>query len=161
MKKLLPLVAGCMLVLFASCKKDKDQAPSRFVTADVDGKAVNFNTNNLARTGGKLYIYGASDFSQDATAIAINVSLRNEVVGMGTYTGSADDSRYVGISFVQGPFAGDQSNQYNSDFADAGVSVKITSLTKDNVQGTFRGSVYLNSKSRSITNGKFNLDLTN
>ncbi|MFD2871330.1 hypothetical protein ACFS5N_02545 [Mucilaginibacter ximonensis] len=169
MKRVFTLIA-CFFVLFASCKKDKNQAPAYYVTADVDGTSFNFTSNNLARlmkgknggslaTNSELSLYGATRIDQDADAISIVISEPATTIGTGTYTGGVDDSRFVSIQYLIGPFSASAPNEYVSDLSDGGMAVKITSIDNNTVQGTFRGTLYHNGSEKSITNGKFNLPI--
>lgn len=156
---------GCFLVFFASCKKDKEQAPANYITADIDGKPVKFTVNNLARSTNatvtenfKLYLYGAAGWDENSDAISINISEPQEIK-KGTYTGGIDDTRYVAIAYLTGPFSSEKPNEYVSDLSDGGMAVTITSISKDNIQGTFRGTLLNtnNGTQKTLTNGKFNL----
>jgi len=152
-----------------SCKKDKNQAPVCYITADIDGTPVSFTSNNVTRltvgtnggsiaTNSNLSLYGAARLDENSDAISITVS-EPQTVGVGTYRGGADDSRFVSIQYLTGPFTTTGSNEYVSDLSDAGMSVTITSIDTKTVQGTFKGVLYHNGAQKAITNGKFNLML--
>jgi hypothetical protein len=165
MKKVLVFVS-CIVVLFASCKKDKQQAPSYYITADVDGVPVSFTTNNLAKLSNAtltenntLYLYGATGFDENSDAISINVSEPEVITQGSTYTGSIDDTRFVAIAYIAGPFSATRPNEYVSYFDDGGMGITITSLTDKSIEGTFRGTMLNtnNGTEKKITNGKFKL----
>lgn len=168
MKRIFTLII-CVFVLFVSCKKDKNQAPVYYITADIDGTPVSFTSNNVSRlttgtnggslaTNSILSLYGASRLDENSDAISITVS-EPQTVDVGTYRGGADDSRFVSIQYVTGPFTTNASNVYVSDLSDGGMSVTISSVDAKTVQGTFKGVLYHNGAQKAITNGKFNLML--
>lgn len=166
MKKAFTLII-CVVALLVSCKKDKNQAPVYYITADIDGAPVSFTSNNLSRltagtnggslaTNSELYLYGAAGLDENSDAISIMVS-EPQTIGTGTYRGGADDSRSISIQYLTGPFTTNGSNEYVSDLSDAGMSVTVTSVDAKTVQGTFKGVLYHNGAQKAITNGKFNL----
>ncbi|GAA4085751.1 hypothetical protein [Mucilaginibacter panaciglaebae] len=165
MKKVLAFVS-CILVLFASCKKDKQQAPTYYITADVDGVPVSFTTNNLAKLSkatliqsNKLYLYGAAGLDENSDVISINITEPQALTQGSTYTATIDDTHYVGITYVTGPFSPTRPNQYTSYFDDGGMGITITSLTDKGIEGTFRGTLanINNGTEKKLTNGKFKL----
>jgi len=165
MKKVLVFIS-CIIVLFASCKKDKQQTPAYYITADVDGVPVSFTTNNLAKfskatltQNNKLYLYGAAGLDENSDVISIDISEPQPITQGSTYTAIIDDTHYVGIAYVTAPFSTTRPNQYISYFDDGGMGITITSLTDKGIEGTFRGTLanINNGTEKKLTNGKFKL----
>jgi len=153
-----------MVVVFISCKKENNTTNNSnavqldTLTADVDGVPTTFNVDAsalYANQGTYLEISGDHGNTNDSNAIDLIVSDTNTVVSGGGYNFSLYLSDHLGNPY--------QTIGYPP--ADT-AHTNITSLTSTRVVGTFSGRLPLTSWGAGdtvhvITNGKFNLSLTN
>ena len=167
MKKIKSLMLLTMLVgaiTISSCKKDKTNlSASSYITATIDGTAVNFNTQAVAIKGsgqaaGVTILEGAG-----ANGATFSLTFASPLVAGKSYvTGAADPNNSALVQY----------STATDDFINADVdqgspfTVTITSVSSTSVQGTFQGKVanevvIVNggqAKIEMITNGKFSLN---
>lgn len=158
-------------VLFSCGKKDVTPDQQTIVkgtiTAKIDGVATTFQGATLK----------ASD--KDATAILSTGTLNNKIILFGVYapaitsgktynTAATDDDfgGFIGYLTKEQAEVGDDTG-YFSSYNGTNGNVTITSITNDAVQGTFQGTLHFRNKGTnttqtlSVTEGKFNLAVTN
>jgi hypothetical protein len=148
MKKVFLFISAC-LVFFSYKKQDSSPATVNFITADINGVQSTFNLDDFAdfvNSGTYLTLSGDHDGNNLTNSIDFDLmdSLRIKTT---TYY---PDMHYIDAS--------GNSLQGNS-------SVTVTSFTASNVQGTFYATLPETfgtaGDSVYITNGKFNLAVTN
>jgi hypothetical protein len=177
MKKLL-LLSACVLLAFASCKKDSSKIiASNTITATVGGSNINFSTTAtgaLVSDSGAyiLEIGGLSGTSSSAQSIAVGLLSESPFVkGTYTFNKSTDPNTITVIPAIAytGNLSGTDAFESETviDLQDSTIStsctVTITSITSTNVQGTFSGLLVNdedNTTTKTVTNGKFNVDIT-
>ena len=166
------VVGLCLLGMLSSCGK-KDVSPDQetilkgTITAKIDGVATTFQGATLK----------ASD--KDATVIFSTGVSNNNIIAFGVYaptitsggtynTAATDDApgAFIGYLTKEQAESGDDTG-YVSSYNGTNGSVTITSITNDVVQGTFKGTLRFRNKGTntsqtlSVTEGKFNLPMTN
>lgn len=161
-KSLFLLTLAFGVITLNSCKKDKDttETKSATVSASVDGTATNFNTNALAA---QASVNGSTITTIQGTAAnksIISIAIYGTITAGKTYSNNASDDLDKPIMGFE---AGDDQ-YYNDDNSTTNiVSITITSVTSSTVAGTFKGDLTTFSvgndapKTKSITNGKFNV----
>ncbi len=166
MKKLL-FYSVCLLVMLASCKKNKSVAPSNTITATVGGTTETFNKIILAQLsnglelGSSLIISAASSGDENADGMSIVLNLNNSITNQ-AYTNTGNFGE-VSVTYVKGPTSFVNPNAYSTDPNGTYLTtVTITSLSNTNVQGTFSGQLLFSDGKtvKSVTNGKFNVNLS-
>ena len=168
MKKLL-LFSACIMLAFASCKKNdptKSTTAVGTISATIGGVNETFTTSVIAESADTpSYTIGISGFrgtGANQEGIQIGISSYKPIT-TGTYTISSALSNDV----VYTPFVGYYKNTSVSSIAIFGTdnitTITITSVSNTNVQGTFSG-VLLNedgsTDTQTIANGKFNVNIT-
>ena len=173
MKKLFAIaVLGLVLV---SCKKSSSGGP--FISATISDTSSTFTTLFVGdlENGGKeaeLYAYNGT---KAATARGFYIDIwSNTALTTGVYS---DTAGYYPLPTVyKGAYAENYPETYPSvgidyDFSTIGLvsnpfTVTVTSITPTSIQGTFKGTLFLDNDSTSntdslrvITNGKFNSTL--
>jgi hypothetical protein len=163
MKKTL-LVISCLLLLFTSCKKNKDAAPENTISANINGVDESFNTNAYAQLGNgvksnsSLSIYGADGSAAGSNILTITLAL-NQTISTESYTSGSSSTGNVAVQYSIGSFSLANPNIYKTDVSSNGTTVVITKLTSSNIQGTFSGKIFKGSDSKTVVNGKFNLPI--
>ena len=163
MKKALIFVS-CILLVFTSCKKNSDVAPSNTISANINGVEESFNTNTVAQLSSLiklndgLSIYGTNGSATGADILTISLSL-NQTLTKGSYTSGSNTVGLVSILYQSGPFSIANLNYYATDDSANQTTVIITTLTGTNIQGTFSGILVNGNATKTVTNGKFNLTL--
>jgi hypothetical protein len=154
-------------ITFSSCTKDGDvpTVPQAAVTAKIDSTLIEFNTNMLATTGEVGGATVTNIQGTDTKGNKISISVTGALTAGQTYTsGGAADSNKPTILFLTASnesYLNDDNNVANV------VSVTITAASSTNVQGTFKGNLATVAtgggavKTKAVTEGKFNLALTN
>ncbi|HVW14039.1 MAG TPA: hypothetical protein VHB54_09460 [Mucilaginibacter sp.] len=160
------LAVFCLLFVFSSCQKKSEFTSVNTITATVDGVDVRFNkvatahyANILsAQYAPTLVINGATA----TTSIVITVTSPRPVTDT-TYISSDTGNVVPSCDMVYYPA---QPEQYyiTNNFATGSTTVTITSITNNNVTGTFSGTLvyFINgdpTPPKIITNGKFNLKI--
>ena len=166
MKKPL-LIAICILLAFTSCKKSSD-VPANTISATVDGVDESFNTNTNAQLGtaialnSVLNIAGSSASGTGADIIGMTIESNGTIV-KGSYSNSAvNNSTFTSMLYTKGPFLLSDPNIYSSGVnGNYPTTITITSMINTNIQGTFSGKLLFKDGTtvKSVTNGKFNLDI--
>lgn len=163
------LLLLCIFTVTFSCKKNASSidVPIGSVTAIVDGKQVTLTgayaaiNNSFAPAAYSIDISGWLGAINNSDRLSISISA-DKPVTTGTYSFSTTENK-VGTPW----FYYDKPNHityvdnYNGNNPDV---VKITSLTSNNVQGSFSCSLVLAAgdapqKTVVIENGRFNLKL--
>jgi len=166
-KKMLVLPA-CLLLIFFGCRKSSSAGalpPNTFI-ADVNGVTETFSAriiatridNNTTNPGNPPYSislvgYSVDSFYSDDMQILIN-NTTPILPGTYKYRASADFNSAIFLVFTQNP------SDFDYTPGDNGLAaITITSINSTNVQGTFSGNLLgTNNRSRTITNGRFNLN---
>ena len=162
-KSLFLLTLAFGVITLNSCKKDKDTTPSATISASVNGTATDFSTGALA---GKASVNGITLTTIQGTAAnktGISIALYGTVTAGKTYSNNAsnDDDKPILI------FETNDDQYFNDDASTTNVvSVTITSVSSTEIAGTFKGDLVTIAagndapKTKSITNGKFNVKIT-
>ena len=173
MKKLL-LFSACIMLAFASCKKNdptKSTTAVGTISATIGGVNETFTTSVIAESADtpayNIAISGFRGTDVNREGIQIGISSYKPIT-TGTYTISSALSNDV----VYTPFVGYYKNTsvssvatFGTDFSAVNITtITITSLSSTNVQGTFSG-VLINedgtsTDTQTITNGKFDVNIT-
>jgi hypothetical protein len=178
MKKfLLPFV--CILFVFGSCKKKNEVIPANTITATVDGVTTTYNINISAHLATFLYggtsstslaIQGSTATHAPAGGIAISItSSKASAITKGTFTVDSRNNNppvYVGLAYTYyDPSSNDPDQPYLTDPNwIMPTTITIRSISSTNVQGTFSGTLVYSqggASTKTVTNGKFNVDITN
>jgi len=167
MKKIKSLILLTMLsgaVIMSSCKKDKS-TPTPFITATIDGSAVNFNTHAVAikgsgETAGVTVIQG-----EGPNGTTFSISLLTALTAGKTFVSGGDDVNNAPLLQYS---TSDDDFFNDDDDASNVITVTITSVSSTSVQGTFKGKIMDaievgngTPKTKLISNGKFNVTFTN
>jgi len=170
MKKTLLFVIA-ILSFCVSCKKnssDPSNTPVNTITATVDGVTESFNTTVYARIGtgirinSALIISGSNGAASGADLISLTLDTNNTIAN-GDYTNNGSNG-VTSIVYSKGVFTLANPNYYATDVNGIYPStIKITSVSNTNVQGTFSGKlVFPDGKTtKSVTDGKFNVNINN
>ncbi|HEY9001236.1 MAG TPA: hypothetical protein VIM89_07775 [Mucilaginibacter sp.] len=141
-----------------SCNK-KDEKPSYFITATVDGKPTSFNTNAAAAS---LIVQGSSLTNitgQAADGSTISIILNSTPTTGKTYIFTASDQADQAVVNITNSSAEFINNPGSSNV----VTVTINAVNSTSIQGTFKGDLASTPNSnpalllKSVTNGTFNV----
>ena len=172
----------CVSVLLFSCKKEYSYEggptsnPTYYLTATVDGVPLTFNVDNEALytissfpgyNALELIGFASSDLN-DNTNITLDIHYDdpNNPPGVGTYTGQTTDYFVTGVYDYN-----DADSVYTAGSNNISVSpltITITSIANNIVEGTFSGAFYPTDTNTGIINpnryilitiGKFRLPL--
>jgi hypothetical protein len=167
MKKTL-LFTVFVIVSLASCKKSSSVAPANTLSASFNGTPESFNTNLFGQNGSgvtlnsSLSILGTNGSASGADLLTITLTTNNTIT-TGTYTNAPNSNDgFVSILYQVGPLNLLNPDQYTSDVnGNYLTTVKITSISSTNIQGTFNAQlVYSDGKTiKTVTNGVFNVHL--
>jgi hypothetical protein len=153
---LLSLAVGA--ISLSSCKK-KDVAPAVSITATVDGTATSFNVNAAALQGaveGVTYTNIQGTTSGGAT---LSMTLAGAITAGKTYSDAAANDNDKPL-VVYAPSATSEDDFLNDDDDASNLpSVTITSVTSTTIDGTFKGLIQNSTSTKSITNGKFHVNI--
>lgn len=159
-KSILLLTLAVGIITLNSCSKDKDNAViSTTITASIDGTATTFN-NAFALTG----TVGGTKFTNvqgtSSSKAVLSITMNGTITAGKTYTSTAT-AISDRASLLYAP--NDTDDYLNDDSNSAKiVTVTVTSISSTNIQGTFKGNVTAGSgKVKAITDGKFNVAITN
>lgn len=164
MKKTL-LIAVCILVSLASCKKSS-VAPKNTITATIDGVTETFNVNAFAQLGtsidlnSHLLVNGSNSSATGSDGMTIDINA-NTTIAKGTYINNGA-AGFMAITYSKGPLSLSSPNIYATDLNSVYPSnITITSVSNTNVQGTFSGQLlFTDGKTvKTVTEGKFNVDI--
>jgi len=165
---------ACLLLLFLSCKKDSNRStpkPTNTLSATIDGVNETFtdsleadtviNVNDPKYTINVTGLRG-SGASREGLSFSVN---SDSPVTKGTYsiTSQTNTGRttFPYIVYWKG-----EPNAFTFGTDESGVnitSITITSINNSNVQGVFSGVLISGpfyNTSRTVTNGKFNVNIT-
>jgi len=161
MKKL--ILFAVLAIVFASCKKSGSGSPLNTITATINDTVYTFNNHVLDTT-----IYQSSDSELGIELVAEDLDLntiglimadRHAAPLKATTYGSTGDTTHIGgmqfqlhlgsysnLSFPSGPNP---------------LTITVNTLTSTSIQGTFKGTIFLNGDTASanrktVTNGTFN-----
>jgi len=182
MKKLL-FFSACIMLAFTSCKKDSSKTTSsNTITATVGGSNITFSTNatgGLATDSGLyvLEIVGLTGTNSSAQSMSIGLVSDAPIV-KGTYTFNSADTTssatvFPDVEYVKN-LSGDDSDVFGTNVVinigngpitipTSTTTVIITSISSNNVQGTFSGLLVNegdNTTTETVTNGKFNVAIS-
>jgi hypothetical protein len=146
------------VITLNSCKK-KDAAPAVSITATVDGTATNFNVSPAALQG---TVSGATVTNiQGSTSggAVLSMSLLGTVTAGKTYSDAATNDNDKPL-FVYATSATSDDDYLNDDDDASNLpSVTITAVTSTTIDGTFKGLIQNSTGTKSITNGKFHVNI--
>lgn len=168
----------CISVLLFSCKKEYSYEggptsnPTYYLTATVDGVPLTFNVDNeatytISSGFNALELIGfANADPNDNTNITLDIHYADPAnpPGVGTYTGQTNDYFVTGVYDYN-----DADSVYTAGINNISVSpltITITSIKNNIVEGTFSGAFYPTDINTGIinpnrfiliTNGKFRL----
>jgi hypothetical protein len=175
MKKFL-LIAVSLLFIVTSCKKKSEDnpIPVNTISATVDGVNISlstnisakFSTNQIGALSYTLNIQGATP--NKAFGISLTSPDKNAIT-KGTYTlASSKNSTPIWV------YVAYEDYELNTNIPDQpyitdpnGIqptTITITSISSTNVQGTFSGTLVYSqgsSGTKNVTNGKFNINISN
>jgi hypothetical protein len=163
------LFTAFLFLFITSCKKNSSVAPVNTLSATINGVSESFNINLLAQNSigstlhSDLSVFGSNGKSVDSSdALSITVD-NNSAITVGTYTNTSNSNEgFVRITYYKSPASFIDPNTYTSDVNGTYLTtIKITSISSTNVQGTFSAQlVYFDGKTiNQVTNGKFNVNL--
>ena len=157
-KQLVLLALAFGAFTFSSCKK-KDVAPAVSITATVDGTATNFNVNAAALQGTVSGITITNIQGSTSSGATLSMALAGTVTAGKTYSdAAANDNDKPLMVYAASPTADD--DYFNDDDDTANLpSVTITSVTSTTIDGTFKGLIQNSTGTKSITNGKFHVNI--
>ena len=164
MRKII-LFTALAAISLASCKKS-NVAPSNTFSATIDGTTESFNTNVSAQNGtgtalnSDLSVFGYNGSASGADVLTITLNTNSKIT-TGTYSNAASSNNgFVSILYQKGPQSLASPNVYASHVnGNYLTTVKITSISNTDVQGTFSAQlVYTDGKTiKTVTDGKFNV----
>ncbi|MFD0765535.1 hypothetical protein ACFQZI_11790 [Mucilaginibacter lutimaris] len=153
-------------IIATSCsKKDsEDLSSTTTISAKIDGKATQFTKNVIAFTGDANGIEFTNVEGKDANGNTLSVTISGALVAGKTYSPATSQSGESPIILYSTVDDVNFSNSYQ-DKSDV-VSITLTAVSGNRIQGTFRGelSSLLNAndptfKSKSVTEGTFTATL--
>ena len=161
MKKI--IFFAIIAIVFTSCKKSSSGSPVNAITVTINDTVYTFNNHILDTT-----IYQASDSELGIELSAQDLNLNTitlvivdaDVAPLKAITyGLSGDTNHLSIMEFQST---NQTN-YTSGFPASVLNpftVTVNSLTSTSIQGTFKGTIYLNGDTTStskkpVTNGTF------
>ena len=158
-------IISIAIFLLYSCSNNTKAviSPQSSMSATVDDTAKNFGSLDTLRAIGTTGLYFSSGNGSAKTSDRIAIYL-GSVNGIkpGTYTTSGENGNSLQLFYEKGgPGTNDYFYDYGSNYP---ASLTLTSVSSTNVQGTFTGTLILESslnttshKVVQILNGKFNL----
>jgi len=155
---------SCILLLCTACKKNNDTTPTNTISAQIDGVTESFNTNPTAGLGtsvalnSSLIFFGGNGAGANDDIINVKINA-SQTITTSSYTSGSDAVGYVSISYKHGPSSILNPNTYVSDPTSQQNTVVIKKLTSTNIQGAFSGKLFYKGASKTVTNGKFNINL--
>ena len=166
MTKFLIIPATVILLFVYSCKK-KSSSPSGTsgtITATVNGSPQTFNNILIAKdtTATGIYIItisGATSLTSNTTELGITIDGDSAIIKETYFLNSGGNSNDLpGLAYTVG-----STTVYETDVSGADqTTITITSISANNVQGTFSGVLPLitgsGSSTATITNGVFNVN---
>jgi hypothetical protein len=153
------LALALATITLNSCKK-KDEKPSYSITATVDGKVTNFNTNAAAVSATVQGLSLTTITGQAADGSTISVLLDATPTAGKTYTGNAanqEDQAILELATASG------DDFINDDSSSNVVTVTVNSVSSTAIQGTFKGGLTSTTigngapATKSVTSGTFNV----
>ena len=151
-----------------SCKKDDSNSISSTtaISAKIDGKSTQFIENIIAITGDVNGIEFTNVEGADANGNTLSITISGPLVAGKTYSPATSKSGEMPVILYSSPSGMNFSNDYQ-DRSDV-VSIKLTAVSGNRIQGTFRGELSgtLNAAdptfgSKSVTEGKFTATISN
>jgi hypothetical protein len=165
MKRLLFLVTFVALA-WSSCNNKAIEPPvtKGTITATVNGVDETFNVSDSVKYVPKqaqtadwwLIISGQNSEAANADKIFVMIDYQAPIVAGVTYNNEITDHPInVHMSYKT------SVKQYLASYGSPlPVNMTVASFSSTNVQGTFSGSPANNGETKTITNGKFNLDFS-
>ena len=160
------------MLAFSSCKKSAPKVTSsNSITVTVGSSNLNFSTAAsalLANSSGSyvLLISGATGTGSNAQAISIAIDSETPIV-QGTYTlnssTNTNATSFPQIAYVQSASTTNPVSFTSDPTGTNASTITITSINPTNVQGTFNGVLLSDqdgTTTKSVTDGKFNVDIT-
>ena len=143
---------------FSSCKK-KDVTPAVSITANVDGTATSFNVNAAALQGTVSGVTITNIQGTTSGGATLSLALNGTVTAGKTYSDAATNDNDKPL-MVYAASATSDDDFFNDDDNAANLpSVTITSVTATTIDGTFTGLIENSTSTKSITNGKFHVNI--
>lgn len=151
------LTFSLAILLLASCKKDKQDTPSYYFSAKIDGVKKEFNTSVIAELNGdnqSVFYLDINGFggtsSYPLPVFYLEISDDVPIVAK-TYQTIQTQSQWE----ANGSYLVDGIESYDSDSHD--FSITITSLTSTEAKGTFSGTIEDRSTGKivAVTEGSF------
>lgn len=158
LRNLAVLAIAIATITLNSCKK-KDEKPSYSITATVDGKVTNFNTNAAAVSATVQGLSLTTITGQASDGSTISILLDATPTAGKTYISTAanqEDQAILELSTSTDDFI-------NDDTSSNVVTVTVNSVSSTAVQGTFKGGLVSTTvgngtpATKSVTNGTFNV----
>ena len=161
-------VVICLLVLFASCKKEKTQTNDYFMSAKVGGIQKTYKSNTIAvkLQVDTIYSIALTAYGDTLTGerFFLDISQVNLPIVTSTYIDAAADNLLVVGGY--NPGTTDDTKIYGAGLQtdnNPRLQITISALTTTNVSGTFSGTYYDNGGDGpgiiAVTEGKFNLPI--
>jgi hypothetical protein len=163
MKKIIFFVV--LIIVLASCKKSSSGSPVNTITATINDTPYIFNQDILDTT-----FYGSDSILQieltakdfNLNTFAIYFGAKNKPFSAGTTYGSFGDSVHIMLGGFES--FNTSSGVYEAlpypHNSSTSLTVTLTSITTTNIQGTFKGNIYLGGDTtqtpKTVTNGTFN-----
>jgi hypothetical protein len=164
MKKL--IFFGVLVIVFASCKKSSSGTPVNSITATINDTNYTFNNHVVDTTilsdSSPAVILSAADYNLNTFTISFGAKNKPLIAGT-TYGSYGDSIKVLDAGFF--PFYSPSYNYiappYPKVSSNAQLTVTLTSISSTNIQGTFKGTIFLNGDTAStnrktVTNGRFN-----
>ena len=157
-KQLVLLTLAFGALTFSSCKK-KDVAPAVSITATVGGTATNFNVSAAALQGPVGGVTYTNIQGSTSAGAILSMTLAGTVTAGRTYSdAAADDNDKPLFVYATSPTSDDDYLNDDDDTSNL-PSVTITSVTSTTIDGTFKGLVQNTTGTKSITDGKFHVNI--
>jgi len=160
MKKI--LLFAVLVIVLASCKKSSSGIPANSITATINDTVHTFNTSLIDTTiysdSTLIVLLEATDVNLNKLAIELFARKTTPLKAI-TYGTTADTLHQVGVGYI----APEGTNYYSQPPYDASypLTVNVTTLNSTTIQGTFKGTLFLNGEDTTnsskipVTNGTF------
>lgn len=165
-KALAICLMAIVIITISSCSKNNEASLSTSISAKINGTSTQFTKNILALSGDVNGVAFTSVQGADANGNMLSLTINGQLVSGKTYS-TADQVEFgLRPSMLYSTIDGSKFANEWTDKSDV-VSIKLTSVSGNYIQGTFRGELVgsLDSidpvfGSKSITEGNFSAIIT-
>jgi hypothetical protein len=158
-------IALIITILISSCKKDKEvEVIHSEIKYEMNGipfhlkskTDITFSFLGIIQTPGKEKPTNLLFLRTPKMLIKVRDFTNLTPINIGIYSGKTYDSA-GNIKGVELSFTNEMDEYYESSFNNPDTEVKITTIGRNGVKGTFRGSVINNLDTLMIENGTFSI----